>query len=41
MLEDGQHRPGAEFDLRAGSLGQDARQIFCNAAAGDVGHAVQ
>jgi hypothetical protein len=39
VLEDGQHRPGADFDLRGGAFGQDAGQIFGDAAAGDVGHA--
>jgi len=27
MLEDGQHRPGADLDLRGGVLGQDAGQV--------------
>src|ERR1700721_2292835 len=38
-VEDGKHGPGADFDLRGGAFGQDAREIFRDAAAGDVGHA--
>jgi hypothetical protein len=39
VLEDGKHGPGADFDLRGGAFGQDAREIFRDAAAGDVRHA--
>ena len=37
VVEDRQDGPGADLGLRAGSLGQDAGQIFSDAAAGDVG----
>ena len=39
VLEDRQDGPGANLDLRAGVFGQDAGQVFRDAAAGDVGHA--
>ena len=39
MFKDGQNGPGAELDLGGGAGGQDAGQIFRDAAAGDVGHA--
>jgi len=37
VLEQGQHRPGAEFDDGCGSPRQHARQILSDAAAGNVG----
>ena len=39
VFEDGQHRPRSDLDLRPDALGQNARQILRNAAAGDVRHA--
>src|SRR5690348_4129185 len=39
VLEDGQHRPAAEFDMRRDGAGQDAGQVLRDAAAGDVRHA--
>lgn len=39
VIKDGQDGPGADFDLRAGAFGQNAREIFSDAAAGNVGHA--
>jgi len=39
VVEDGQHRPGAELDLCGGALGQNAGQVLGDASTGDVGHA--
>src|SRR3984957_12062283 len=37
MLEDGLQGPGTEFDQGCGSAGKHAREIFGDAASGDVG----
>ena len=39
-LEDGRHGPGVETDPRRQALGQDARDIVQESAAGDVDNAV-
>ena len=39
VLEDGQDWPRAHFNLGGCAFGQDAGQVFGDAAAGDVGHA--
>src|SRR5438128_11713358 len=36
VLKDRLHRPGAEPDDSSGAAGENARQVFCNAPAGDV-----
>src|SRR5271157_1408089 len=38
VLEDGWHRPGVDLDDRSHALGQHARKVLGEAAAGDVRH---